>query len=147
MARGLFLLFILIVFIPGLAVSGGLTSTERRRIESDATDSLKTIVDFWKNGKWEDLYDYGHRKSQTSISKESFVNRMKNKSYEWASSWETIKDIEAEVESHKLVYVKAKVGYKRKGGGDTKFLTETYRMIFEEERWRIDLSKILRSPF
>jgi hypothetical protein len=75
------------------------------------------------------------------------VIKMRNKSYELASSWETIRDIEAEVASHKLVYVRAKIGYRSKVGGDTKFRTETYRIEFEGDRWRIDLSKILRNPF
>jgi hypothetical protein len=102
----------------------------------------------WKAGKYEDLYGYGNRKSHSSISKEQFVTKMKKKSYELASSWEAIRDIETDAASRKSVYIKAKMGYRSKGGaGDTKFRTETYRLELEGDRWRIDLSKILRSPF
>jgi hypothetical protein len=147
MRKRILLLIVLVSLIPSLAFSGSLTPTEKRKIESDATEAFDMIFRLWKDGKYEDLYEYGYRRSQTSISKENFVIKMRNKSYELASSWETIRDIEAEVASHKLVYVRAKIGYRSKRGGDTKFRTETYRIEFEGDRWRIDLSKILRNPF
>jgi hypothetical protein len=147
MMRRIFFLFILAGFIPSLVFSAGLTPSEKRKIESDATDAFHVILRLWKDGKFEDLYECGNRRSQTSISKENFVIKMRKKSYEWASSWETIRDIEAEVASHKLVYMRAKIGYRSKGGGDTKFRTGTYRIELEGDRWRIDLSKISRSPF
>ena len=134
--------------IPSLAFAGGLTATEKKKIESDATGAFDIMFGLWKAGKYEDLYEYGSRKSHSSISKEDFVTRMTKKSYELASSWETIRDLEAEVASRKLVYVRAKIGYRsKKGVGDTKFRTETYRLELGGDRWRIDLSKILRSPF
>jgi len=145
--RRILLLLILMGFIPGLVFSGGLTSTEKSKVESDATDAFNRIIRLWKDGRFEDLYEHGYRRSQIPLSKENFVIKMRNKSHEFASSWETIRDMEAEVASHKLVYVRAKIGYRSKGGGDTKFLTGTYRVEFEGDRWRIDLSKILRSPF
>ena len=147
MKERILILFMVIILIPSLVFPGGLTKTEKRKIESDATEVFDKIFHLWKDGKFEDLYEYGYRRNQTSISKEDFVMKMKNKSYELASSWETIRDLEAEVASLKLVYVKAKIGYKKKGGGDTKFLTGTYRVEFEGDQWRMDLSKILRSPF
>ena len=148
MIRRILLLFILVSLVPSLAFSGSLTPTEKKKIETDATDAFDMIFRLWKDGKYGDLYEYGCRRSQASISKESFVSKMKNKSYELASSWEAIRDIRAEVASRRLVYVRAKIGYGTKGGaGDTKFRTEAYRIEFERDRWRIDLSKILRSPF
>lgn len=147
MIKRILFLFMVMSLIPSLVFPGSLSTTEKRKIESDATEAFDRIFHLWKDGKFEDLYEYGYRRSQTSISKEDFVIKMKNKFYELASSWETIRDLEAEVASLKLVYVKAKVGYKKKGGGDTKFLTGTYRVEFEGDQWRIDLSKILRSPF
>ena len=148
MVRRTLLLFVLVSLVPSLAFSGSLTPTEKKKIESDATDAFNMMFGLWKAGKYEDLYEYGSRKSHTSISKENFVIKMRKKSYELASSWETIRDREAEVASRKLVYIKAKIGYRSKGGaGDTKFRTDTYRLELEGDRWRIDLSKILRSPF
>jgi len=148
MIRRTVAVLVLVTFVPSLAFSGALTATEKQKIEADATGAFNMIFGLWKAGKYEDLYECGNRKSHTSISKEQFVTKMKKKSYELASSWEAIRDVGAEASSRKLVYIKAKIGYRSKGGaGDTKFRTETYRLALEGDRWRIDLSKILRSPF
>jgi hypothetical protein len=147
MIKRILLLVALMSLIPNFSFSRDLTPTEKRKIESDATEAFDMIFRLWKDGKYEDLYEHGYRRSQTSISKENFVIKMRNKSHELASSWEAIRDIEAEVVSRRLVYVRAKIGYRKKVGGDTKFRTETYRIEFEGDRWRIDLTKILRNPF
>lgn len=148
MIRRNLLLLLLVSLVPGLAFAGSLTATEKKEIESAATRAFDMMFGLWKAGKYENLYEYGCRRNHTSISKEDFVMKMRKKSYELASSWETILDPEAEVGSRKLVYMRAKIGDRSKSGaGDTKFRTETYRMEREGDRWRIDLSKILRSPF
>jgi len=148
MLRGSLVLLVLMSLVPSLALAGGLTATEKEKIQSDAIGAFDMMFGLWKEGKYEDLYVYGSRRSHAATSKESFVIKMRKKSYELASSWETIRDREAEVASRKLVYITAKIGYRAKSGaGDTKFRTETYRLELEGDRWRIDLSKILRSPF
>jgi hypothetical protein len=148
MIRRNILLLVLVSLMPSPAFSAGLTATEQSKIESDATGVFNVMVNLWKAGRYEDLYEYGYRKNHTFIPKENFVNKMKKKSYELASSWETIRDIQTQVFSPNLVYVRAKIGYRPKGGiGDTRFRSETYRLQLEGDRWRIDLSKILRSPF
>ncbi|HVO83323.1 MAG TPA: hypothetical protein VMU60_02745, partial [Syntrophobacteria bacterium] len=107
MIRRTLLLLVLVSLVPSLAFSGSLTPIEKKNIESDATDAFNMMFGLWKAGKYENLYEYGSRKSHASISKENFVIRMRKKSYELASSWETIRDREAEVASRKLVYMKA----------------------------------------
>jgi len=138
-------IFIFLLLIPALALSANLTPTEKRRIEHEATEALKTMISLWKDGKFEELYEYGSRGKQTSISKESFISRMRKQSWEIASSWEAIQNVEGDVVSPKLVYVRAKIGYKKKTGGDTKFVTETFKMNLEGGKWRTDLSKFLGS--
>jgi hypothetical protein len=71
---------------------------------------------------------------------------MQKKSWELASSWEAIQNVEGDVVSPKTVYVRVKIGYKRKSGGDTKFVNETFKMSLERERWRTNLSKFLADP-
>ena len=139
-------IFIFSFLVPALVLSANLTPTEKRRIEYEATEALKTIISLWKDGKFEELYEYGNRAKQTSISKESFVRRMQKKSWGLASSWEAIQNVEGDVVSPRSVYVRAKIGYKRKTGGDTRFVTETFKMSLEGGRWRTDLSKFLAGP-
>jgi hypothetical protein len=71
---------------------------------------------------------------------------MKNKSWELSTSWETIRDVEADVVSPRSVYLRVKLGFRRKTGGDTRFVTETFQMTLEGDRWRTGLYKILSCP-
>jgi len=112
-------------------------------IEYDAMDSFRTIISLWKDGKYDALYEYGDRKSRTAVNKEDFGHRMAKKELELAPSWETVNDIKVDMKSHTLVYTTAKIGYRLKRGGDTKYRTETYQMIFENGLWKINLLKIL----
>src|SRR5512139_1594627 len=70
MIRRHLLLLVLVGLMPSLALAGGLTATEKKKIESDATGAFDMMFGLWKAGKYEDLYEYGSRKSHTSISKE-----------------------------------------------------------------------------
>lgn len=144
--KNIVLAMALLLILPALCFPADLTPGEKRRIGSNAEDALMEIISLWKGGRYEDLYEYGHRTDQVGLSRESFIAQMKRKSWELASSWETIQNIEADVASATLVYLRAKVGFKRKTGGDTRFSTVTFQMIFEGDRWRTSLFKILSSP-
>jgi hypothetical protein len=141
---GIFVALTLIIASP--CFSTDLTPGEKRRIGSNAENALMEIISLWKNGKYEDLYEYGHRTDHVGLTKESFIGQMKRKSWGLATSWETIRDIEVDVVSPTLVYLRAKVGFKRNAGGDTRFSTVTFQMILEDDRWRTSLFKILWSP-
>ena len=120
-------------------------SINLKKIESDAEESFRAIVSLWKDGKFDALYECGDRKSRTAVSKEVFERRMANKQSGLAPSWETMKDIKVDIQSAVRVYTTAKLGFKSKKGGDTKFRTETYPMTYESGLWKIDLLKILRA--
>jgi hypothetical protein len=136
---------LLIIVVPCL--SADLTPGEKRRIGSAAEDALKDMISLWKEDRYEDLYDYGTGASRISISREGFVRQMKVKSWKLSTSWETIRDVEADVISVKLVYVRAKIGFKGIiGSGDTRFVTETFEMNLEGDKWRTNLFRILSCP-
>jgi len=116
----------------------------KNRIEGDVVEFVKTILSLWKEGKYNELYDHGDQKSRRAISREDFERRMKKKRTGLASSWETLRDIQVEVESATLAYATLRIGLKPKGGGETKFRTETYRLPFEKGMWKISLEKILQ---
>ena len=132
----------------GKGSKGQLAVKEKERIninkiEGDVIESVKTILYLWKDGKYDVLYDQGDQKSRMAINKEDFEHRMKKKVIGLASSWETIRDIQVEVKSATLAYATVRIGLKPKGGGETKFRTEIYRMSFENGMWKINLMKIL----
>jgi uncharacterized protein (DUF4415 family) len=120
-------------------------SVNLNKIESDVMDVFRTIISLWKDGKYDALYEYGDRKSRTTVNKEDFGHRMANKKLELALSWETVNDIKIDIQSPVLVYTRAKIGYKVKRGGETRFRTETYQMRFESGAWKINLLKILNA--
>ena len=117
-----------------------------QRIESDVREAFERILSLWKDGKYQALYEYGDRKSRTRIAKEEFERRMKKRRWELASSWERVRDVEVETKGDSLAYVSAKIGYRPKQGGETRFQTQTYQMRFEKGGWRIDLTKLLQDP-
>jgi len=134
----------------GKGVKDRLTAKEmekinKNRIEGDVVESVKTILYLWKDGKYNELYDHGDQKSRRAISREDFEHRMRKKGIGLASSWETLRDIQVDVESATLAYATVRVGLKPKGGGETKFRNETYRVRFEKGMWKIDLEKILKT--
>ena len=141
----IFLLTILLV-IPTSLLSADLTPGEKRRIGSSAEEALREVISLWKDGRYEELYEYGYRTNQVSLSKENFIRRMKNRSWELSTAWETIRDVEADVVSPRSVYVRARLGFTRKTGGETKFVTETFQMTMEGDRWRTGLYKIISCP-
>ncbi len=120
-------------------------SINKNRIEGDVVGSVKTILSLWKDGKYNELYDHGDQKSRRAIGREDFENRMRKKGIGLASSWETLRDIQVDVESATLAYATIRIGLKPKKGGETRFRTETYRLPFEKGMWKINLQKILQT--
>jgi hypothetical protein len=113
----------------------------KNKIEGDVVESVKTILSLWKDGKYNELYDHGDQKSRRAINREDFDLRMRKKGVRLASSWETLRDIQVDVESATLAYATVRIGLKPTRGGETKFRTETYRMPFEKGMWKINLGK------
>ena len=146
MLRKIIFLLTILLIIPTLLVSADLTPEERRRIGSSAREALKEVISLWKDGKYEELYEYGYRTNQVSLSKENFIRRMKNKSWELSTAWEAVRDVEADVVSPRSVYVRAKLGFRKKTADETRFVTETFQMTMEGDRWRTGLYKIISCP-
>lgn len=121
------------------------SSLNLSRIESDAMDSFKTIILLWRDKKYDVLYEHGDRKSRMAVNKEDFERRMAKKEFDLAPSWQTINEIKVDIKSPALVYTAAKIGYRLKKGGDTKYRTETYQMILENGLWKVNLLKILNT--
>lgn len=129
----------------GRAIPKEKEKINKNRIEGDVIESVKKILSLWKDGKYNELYDHGDQKSRRAIPREDFEHRMRKKGIGLASSWETLRDIQVEVESATLAYATVRIGFKREGGGATIFRTETYRLPFEKGVWKINLEKILQT--
>ncbi len=146
MLRKIIFLWAILLTIPTSLWSGDLTPGERRQIASSAEEALKGVISLWKNGKYEELYEYGYRTNQVSLSRENFIRRMKNKSWELSTAWEAIRDVEADVVSQRSVYIRVKLEFRKKTGSETRVVTETFQMTMEGDRWRTGLYKIISCP-
>jgi hypothetical protein len=142
------LLFVLFFCHP-TAFSEKLTIEEERRIESGAIDAFKFILSLWGAGRFDEIYEYGDRSSRGKMTKEKFVSEMRSNSYRCvlASSWETLRDIEAQVITPTRVRLKATMGFAWRGYGETRFFTQGFRMTSDEGEWRIELLPLLLCPY
>jgi hypothetical protein len=141
------LLFVLF-FFQEIVFSGELTPGEKRRIESGAIDSFETIISHWRREKYDEIYEYGDRMSQEMMSKEKFMSEMRIKRCVLASSWETLRDIEAKMISPNRVHVKARMGFRGpRGLGETRFFTQVFEMTLDKGEWRIELRRLLHCPY
>ncbi len=118
----------------------------KNKIESDAAQTFNIIISLWKDEKYDALYQHGTLASRASISKEKFVQKMRTNKWGLAPSWETVQNVEPEMRTPNLVYVRAKIGHKPKQGRGVRFETKTFQMRLEKGEWKTDLSKILSSP-
>jgi len=112
-----------------------------------AEETLTTIMRLWKNENFKKLYEYGTLSSQSTYSKEAFIARMERKQWKLDCCGNTIKIISSKSDLDTLVYVRAKIGYKKKSfGAQTEFVTETYQLSFDYDKWRISLFTLVYAP-
>jgi hypothetical protein len=147
MIQSAFSFIFVLFFCQQIVFSEELSPGEKRRIESGAIDTFETIISLWKRERFDEIYEYGDRRSGEIMSKEMFISEMRG--CELASSWETVRDIEVEIISPTRVYLKAKLGFKgpRAYGvlGETIFCTQIFEMTLEDkDEWRIELRKLCR---
>jgi hypothetical protein len=148
MIQGAFSLLFVLFLCQQIVFPGELTPGEKRRIESGAIDTFETIISLWKREKFDELYEYGDRISRKMMSKEKFVSEMKVERCVLASTWETVRDIEAKMISSNRVHLKAKMGFRgARGLGETRFFTQAFEMTSEKGEWRIELRKVLYCPY
>jgi hypothetical protein len=116
-------------------------------------------VDLWRDQKFDDLYELGTVQSRGQFSKEQFIELMKNSNKKLQCCWATMQDLQGFFESPTQVAVQAKLGYEN--FQNTKYATpdrdaesaqwvisssfdsQTFLMVLQQERWRIDLTEIL----
>jgi len=124
-----------------------------------ALQGLKEVVALWSEQRFSDLYDWGTEESQQQVSKEQFIQFMSNSSRRLLCCWATLQQLQGIFKSTNQVYVRAKLGYENflntrseVTGPDTEstqwvisssFVPQTFLMVFQQNRWRIDLAEIL----
>jgi hypothetical protein len=132
-----------------------LTRDDINRTIFEAERGFAHVVQLWKDMRFAELYEHGTFASQVDLSPEGFVRYMGYATRMLQCCWETIQDLQGRFDSLNRVYVKARLGFKNKEflvmRGQQRFVargfveeeTLTFLMQFEDQRWRIDLFRVL----
>ena len=108
-------------------------------LTSGAERGLGEILDLWRGGRYEELYD------RTLIggkqSKEEFIGRLAAAPSRPACCWEKLQEVRATLKNDDTVAIRAKVGLD--GGVGTTFKTRDFRLVLEDGVWRISQAEIL----
>ena len=120
---------------------------EQRNIEARALETFKRVITLWQEEVYFELYDTGMAASQSRISVEDFAQRMVE--LEWVPRGRlNPKYLKADFHFRTMVYVTARVPYHNKFNPDRSFHREqTFIMVEENGKWRIDLINLIRSPY
>ena len=113
----------LLFFIPllfmvfGLADISAAKKAKQPVVDKDEIKRLSerdfdSIINLWRDEKYEELYEYGTLSSHVRISKEGFIRGMRHKKFKLMCCGDAAREIDVIYKSPTVVYVKAKMGYK-----------------------------------
>jgi hypothetical protein len=105
---------------------------------SSAKASFEQILDLWREGRYNDLYERTQRSGKSA--KEDFAKKLENGTFKPACCWQKMQDVSVHIENDDFAVVKAKIGLE--GGGDITFKTRSYKLVREGDVWRISQSDL-----
>jgi hypothetical protein len=120
---------------------------EQRKIEAQALEGFKRVVQLWQEEVYFELYDHGMAASKARISREEFAQRMVELS--WVPEGElNPTHLKARYRFRTAVYVTARIPYRHKFNPDNRFSKDqTLLMLQEDGQWKVDLIALIRSPY
>jgi hypothetical protein len=148
-------LVLVLLLGSGQSQAQELTLEEIRHIAFTARRSFEHIVQLWKDKRFAELYAFGTFASQVDLSPEAFEHYMAQALRTLQCCWSTIQDVQSRVASPYSVYIKARLGFNNREflvvRGQHRFLargflkeeTLTFLVLWEDDRWRVDLFRIL----
>lgn len=148
-------IFLALLLSMGLSHAQDFSDVERQRIAFTAQRGFEQIVQLWKDKRFEDLYTFGTFASQAELSPEAFEQYMRHATRTLQCCWATLQDVTSRFETVDRIYIKGRFGFRNKEFLVVRdrerfvaraFLEEetlTFLVQREEERWRVDLFRIL----
>jgi hypothetical protein len=136
-----YLLVVITVII--LTFTGGDASARNSyQSEEEASNSAKAsfeqILDLWRDGRYDDLYERTQRSGKTA--KEDFGRKLENGTYKPACCWQKMQDVSVHLENDAFAVVRAKIGLEN--GSDVTYKTRSYKLVREGDAWRISQSDL-----
>lgn len=120
---------------------------EQRRIEAQALEAFRRMVDLWREEVYFELYDDGIAASRARIGREEFAQRMVELS--WVPDGElNPSHLKAAYRFRTIVYVTARMPYRHKFNPERRFAKDqTFLLQQEDGQWKVDLIALIRAPF
>lgn len=130
----LLLIFCCFTVCPSFAAAGPVAG------EVEARRGFETILDLWRDGRWEELYDrtYG----AGGRSRESFLRKMSHAAFRPACCWEKMRDVRVAMSGDGAATLSARIGLERTGT-ETASCTRSFRLRREGGVWKASMSDIL----
>ncbi len=107
--------------------------------ESEAQQALVELLTLWRDGNYDAVYDrtaYGGK-----LAKEKFAKRLAAASHRPVCCWEQLQEVKVLSRDSRTVLVRGKVGLE--SGGATEYRTKSFKLVKEDERWRLSQGDIL----
>ena len=141
--------FCILTFISGLsnAIARQPTPAEIEAIRKETKIVFQTFLQLWQEERYFELYEYGKIHSRNQLTIEEFATRMVE--LDWVPVGLLSENIPV-VNYHyrTLLYVDAAILFRHKSIMDLQLSKQqSFLLIKEEGKWRIDLLQMIRSPF
>lgn len=108
-------------------------------IRAEALRGFEEILDLWRDGRYAELYD--RTVSGGKVTRESFAERLSSAPRRPACCWEKMQEAKVTLRGDSAAVVRARLGFE--GGGATEFKTRSFKLVKEDEVWRISQSDLI----
>ncbi len=142
-----------VLFAAGpVSAAPRITDEERRQIVATAEEAFDRMIERWREGRGDLLYDLGTFASRRSVTRPVFARRIAQ-GRQPDCCWSGVRDRHGIFRSRQEVWMVARIGYAGQMarpsdrpaiGGIQPPAEETFRLILEEGEWRVSLREILR---
>ena len=123
------------------------TPAELEAIRKETEIVFQTFLQLWQEERYFELYEYGKKHSRNQLTIEEFATRMVE--LDWVPvGLHSEKTPEVNYRYRTLLYVDAAILFRHKSIMDLQLSKQqSFLLIKEEGKWRVDLLQMIRSPF
>jgi hypothetical protein len=109
------------------------------QLQAEARRGFEQILDLWRDGKYEELYD--RTTGSCKESREHFAARLADAPLKPACCWEKMQDVTVSARHADAVTVRARIGLE--GGTGSEYRTRSFMLVKDEGIWKVSRSDIL----
>lgn len=138
MGRLIFVLMLVVMLVGAGSVQGKTPYMGEDELKAEAERGLGEILDLWRDGKYDELYERTLAGKQT---KERFIGRLAAAPFRPACCLEKMQEVRVTLKNDDSAAIRARVGLE--GGVGTTFKTRVFKLSREDGVWRISQADVL----